>query len=76
MFTKKNLSVLAYANGFTIWHYMTTDSTYDVLESGYFNKAIDMMLPHDLVIFNAVNGNRIAWISMEGDEIKTQAFKI
>ena len=31
------LSVLAYANGFTLWHYTTTDSAATTDTSGYFN---------------------------------------
>ena len=34
MFNAHNLSVLAYANGFTQWHYITDD---DVLVDGYFD---------------------------------------
>ena len=33
----KNLSVLAYANGFTLWHYKTEDAKTTVATDGYFN---------------------------------------
>lgn len=39
-----NLSVLAYANGFTLWHYTTTDTIDQVASSGYFNSVSDMLL--------------------------------
>lgn len=50
-FNASDLSVLAYANNFTLWHYTTTDSA--VTGSGYFNKAADMLRVNDLMIVNA-----------------------
>ena len=38
-FQNKNLSMIAYANGFTLWHYKTEDSPKTVLSNGYFNGA-------------------------------------
>ncbi len=49
-FQAKNLSVLAYANNFTLWHYVTADN--DVTGDGYFDKAIDMLCVNDLIIAN------------------------
>lgn len=48
--TLKNLSVLAYANNFTLWHYKTTDNS--VTTGSYFNNASDMMHVGDLIIAN------------------------
>lgn len=45
-----DLSVLAYANNFTLWHYKTIDSA--VTGGGYFNSAADMMHVNDLIIAN------------------------
>jgi hypothetical protein len=45
-----DLSVLAYANSFTLWHYTTTDSS--VTGSNYFNSASDMLRVNDLIIAN------------------------
>jgi hypothetical protein len=44
----KNLSVLAYANGFTLWHYTTGNAT--ILSPGYFASASDMLRKGDLII--------------------------
>lgn len=49
-FTSSDLSVLAYANNFTLWHYTTTDAA--VTGAGYFNAAAAMMRVGDLVIAN------------------------
>lgn len=46
----KDLSVLAYANNFTLWHYKTVDSA--VTGAGYFNNGSGMMHVGDLIIAN------------------------
>ena len=38
-FNSKNFSVMAYANGFTLWNYQTPDTLETVTASGYFNEA-------------------------------------
>lgn len=49
-FKASDLSVLAYANNFTLWHYTTPDDV--VTSANYFDKAADMMRVNDLVIAN------------------------
>lgn len=49
-----DLSVLAYANNFTLWHYKTTDTV--VTTAGYFNGSADMMQLNDLIIANVNTG--------------------
>ena len=49
-FAARDLSVLAYANGFTLWHYATIDA--DVSGAGYFNDASDMLRTGDILITN------------------------
>lgn len=51
-YVSKDLSVLAYANGFTLWHYTTTDLATDVDTAGYFNMATDMLRVGDIIIAN------------------------
>ena len=45
-----DLSVLAYANSFTLWHYTTVDA--DVTTGGYFDSAAAMLRVGDLMIVN------------------------
>ena len=52
-FSSKNLSVLAYANGFTLWHYTTVDLATDVDTSGYFDDATDIVRVGDMILTNA-----------------------
>ncbi len=51
-FKSKDLSVLAYANGFTLWHYTTVDTAATVDTAGYFNDASDMLRVGDMVFAN------------------------
>ena len=51
-FASKDLSVLAYANGFTLWHYTTADTSADVDTAGYFNDATDMVRVGDMILAN------------------------
>ena len=49
-FKLTDLSVLAYANNFTLWHYKTVDAA--VTGAGYFNTGTDMLRVNDLIIAN------------------------
>jgi len=51
-FKSKDLSVLAYANGFTLWHYTTVDAAAAVDTAGYFNDASDMLRVGDMLFAN------------------------
>jgi len=48
----KDLSVLSYANGFTLWHYSTVDTAADVDTAGYFNEASHMIRLGDMIMAN------------------------
>jgi hypothetical protein len=52
----KNLAVLAYANGFTLWHYKTTDTAATVDTEGYFNLASSMINVGDVIYANVETG--------------------
>lgn len=51
-FQAKDLSVIAYANGFTLWHYTTADAAATVDSAGYFNAAADMLRRGDMILAN------------------------
>jgi len=55
-YASKDLSVLAYANGFTLWHYTTADIATDVDTGGYFNGAADMLRVGDISVANVGMG--------------------
>lgn len=52
MFHIRNLSVLAYANGFTLWHYKTSNTLYEVNGPNYFGDASDMFAVGDMVLLS------------------------
>ena len=50
-FQNKNLSVIAYANGFTLWHYSSASETLaTITANGYFNNVKTLMNIGDIVI--------------------------
>lgn len=52
-YRSKDLSALAYANGFTLWHYRTSDSAADVDNAGYFNGASRMVRVGDFIMLSS-----------------------
>lgn len=49
-YNSANLASLCYANGFTLWHYTSTDAIATVNTSGYFNDAANMLAVRDVII--------------------------
>ncbi len=69
-FSVRNLSVLAYANGFTLWHFKAKGDSLDVVFSdNYFGDADDMLTVGDLVLISAAEGARI--VSVAVADLKT-----
>lgn len=62
--TIRNLSVLAYAQGFTLWHYKAaTAALADVVGEGFFDPASDMLAVGDMLMISAGDGGRIVFIN-------------
>lgn len=59
-YSARNLSVLSYANGFTLWHYATTDNATAVAAAGYFNDASDLLRKGDLILANTSTAGTLA----------------
>ncbi|MBB4285116.1 hypothetical protein [Roseospira goensis] len=49
-FVPQNLSVLSYANGFTLWHYTTPDAA--VTGASYFDSAAPYVRVGDVLVCN------------------------
>jgi hypothetical protein len=63
-FAIRNLSVLAYANGFTLWHYRAgKDQLAQVEKLGFFADAADMLAEGDMMMVSASDGGRILSIA-------------
>ena len=59
-FNSKNFSVMAYANGFTLWNYQTPDTLETVTASGYFNDISAFVRKGDMILTVANNGAAVA----------------
>lgn len=53
MFRNKDLSVIAYANGWTLWQYYAGDSLETVEVDGYFDKVSHLCATGDIMIIVA-----------------------
>lgn len=64
-FAIRNLSVLAYANGFTLWHYKSGKDKLDAVSGGnYLADASDMLTAGDLIMITAADGARILCVTL------------
>jgi hypothetical protein len=69
-FAIRNLSVLAYAQGFTLWHYKAPAMPLNRLKAqGFFNPATDMLATGDMVMMSARDGGCVAFVAQAGDTI-------
>jgi hypothetical protein len=63
-FVIRNLSVLAYAQGFTLWHYRAGAAQLDrVAEKGFFDDAADMFAAGDMVMVSAADAGRLLFVT-------------
>jgi hypothetical protein len=69
-FKNKDMSVIAYANGFTLWHYKTNEDTVKQLidNSKYFAKLYTLMHSGDIVIANLKDETTFLVIDSVGEE--------
>lgn len=72
-FQNKNLSVIAYANGFTLWHYAAGETMATIATSGYFNNVKTLMNPGDIVIINASDTTSIKKITIASGAVSVAA---
>ncbi|MEE1110667.1 MAG: hypothetical protein UIH99_00460 [Alphaproteobacteria bacterium] len=63
-FQNKNLSVIAYANGFTLWHYSASETMSTITANGYFNNVRTLMNIGDVIIINASDNTSIKKINI------------
>jgi hypothetical protein len=73
-FAIRNLSVLAYAQGFTLWHYRanvpTLDATLTLAASaeqiaapGFFDPAADMLAQGDMLLVSTKDAGRLLFVT-------------
>lgn len=65
VFAVRNLSVLAYANGFTLWHYKAGQARLDAVGTpNFFAAASDMLSAGDIMMISAADGARLLCVSL------------
>ncbi|HEY2132874.1 MAG TPA: hypothetical protein VGH36_07860 [Acetobacteraceae bacterium] len=63
-FAIRNLSVLAYANGFTLWHYKAGSDPLDQVQTqDFFADAADMLAEGDMMMISAADGGRVLCVA-------------
>jgi hypothetical protein len=71
-FSLRNLSVLAYANGFTLWLYRSPgDGHARVAAPDFFEDAGDMLAAGDLLMVSASDGGRMLCVLADPAGIRT-----
>ena len=69
-FAVRHMSVLAYAQGFTLWHYKAgSDRLEDVAAGGFFADAADMLAGGDMVMVSAADGGRVVCVAPIGPDL-------
>ncbi len=72
-FQNKNLSVIAYANGFTLWHYSAAETLSTITANGYFNNVKTLMNIGDIIIINASDNTAIKKLNVTELNVTTVA---
>ena len=70
-FAIRDLSVLAYANGFTLWHYKTVGTLAATAAPGYFAEAADMLASGDIMMLSGADGARMVCVANTGEQVVT-----
>jgi len=68
-FQNKNLSVIAYANGFTLWYYQSPEETLQEIEQpDYFSTIHSLLAVGDIFIINAKKETAMRKLSVLEDK--------
>ena len=70
-FSNRDLSVLAYANGFTLWHYSSRTDTLETIsnQAGYFDKVWTLMHTGDIIIINGTDNTALKKLTVEKETV-------
>ncbi|CAB4219410.1 hypothetical protein UFOVP1619_11 [uncultured Caudovirales phage] len=66
----RNLSVLSYAQGFSLWHYKLGERNVgDIWQPGYFSTSVDMFEIGDMILVSGSSGSTIVMVSSKTDGV-------
>lgn len=76
-FKNKNLSVIVFANGFTLWHYVSADdSLKDIVNDvQYFSVTRVLMNTGDIIMINAKDSTAIRSVELVDDDVWLRKLK-
>lgn len=75
-FQHKNFNVIAYANGFTLWHYSSNEETLEEIEQdNYFGTVYTLMNDGDIVIITGKTDSGIRQISLNENKVSLKRLK-
>lgn len=66
-FKNTNLSCIAYANGWTVWHYSSYEPLEDIEKDNYFNKVWKLCHTGDIIVLNGKDGTVIRVMELTED---------
>jgi len=67
-FALRNLCDLAYAQGFTLWHYRAAACPLaHATAPGFFNPAADLISAGDMLLVSAADGGRVLFVANASD---------
>jgi len=66
-FKNSNLSVIAYANGWTMWHYSNYETLEEIEKDHYFDKVWHLANTGDIIVINGKDGTAIRVMELSED---------
>ena len=69
-FVIRNLSVLAYAQGFTLWHYKAAAPLAGLDAPGFFDEAADMFAPGDMLLLSGSQGGQMRVVAQAAPGVR------
>ena len=75
-FKNKNFNVIAYANGFTLWHYSSNEETLEEIEQdNYFGFVYTLINNGDIIIIAGKTGTGIRQIELNENKVNIKRLK-
>lgn len=67
-FQNRNMSVIAYANGFTLWHYKCDEPLSEIMKPDFFAPIWTLCAVGDIIIINADDSTCMRKICLVADK--------
>lgn len=75
-FQNRNFNVIAYANGFTLWHYSSSEETLEEIEQdNYFGFVYTLVNSGDIIIITGKTGTGIRQIELNENKVNIKRLK-